>query len=572
MDYDIVLYLLTSIIAMTVLVFYLVYGKVSPLFKSFIFLLVTVLIWSFGLFLEQIVTDRKTEWYVLKFYYSGICLIGYGWLTFVLYYINNKYVRKTLVRIVLLIIPLVSYLMLLTNELHGLFYSVDGEDYQFGLFFWIQYFYSLLCVICANILLIKHSLKYKGKKKLLFNILIISALIPLLFNIVFMILKLKTEITPFSFIIALIILTHASLKYRFLDIESFALKNYISELPDAFLLLNRNYEIESFNNSFKNMVDINMFIGTENFDTILDYIEKNSYYTEEQEKVISSLRNREFKRICGEIVLKKEEIATYEISVLPLKNKRDKLIGLIISFHDVQSYKNLLDDINDRNIELNASNDQLAEYAQKVEELTVLKERNRISRDLHDNLGHSLTTLISLSEALKISKIKDEEKSEEIIGQIISLSRASLKELRDTVSDMLPSSIEYESFKVALNEIADKFSYAGVKIDIMFDGDFKNLKQKYFTEIYQICKEAITNSVKHGNARTIKLIFQKSETFMRIFIFDDGSGCDNIKKGTGLRGIEESIKRLLGRVIFGSDGEKGFNIHIEIPFYGGKND
>jgi signal transduction histidine kinase len=572
MGFDSVLYLLTSIIALSVLLFYLIYGKNCPLLKSFTFLLLTVLIWSFGLFLEEIIADRKTDWYILKFYYSGICFIGYAWLIFVLYYINNKYVSKASVRVSLSLIPLTSYFMLLSNEIHGLFYRVDGMNYRFSVFFWIMYLYSLICVILGNTLLIKHSVKYKGIKKLHFIILILSALIPLLFNIVFMMLKLKTEITPFSFIIALVILTFASLKYRFLDIESLALKNYISQLPDAFLLLNHNFEIESYNNSFKGIIDTDKLNGHEDFKNILDTLDKNSYSTEEQKKILSYLKNRKFKRITGEIILKKNEVTTFEINIMPLTNKKGSFIGLIISFHNVQKYKDLLNDINDKNIELNAINDQLAEYAQKVEELSILKERNRISRDLHDNIGHSLTTLISLTEALKISNQKNTEKSKEIIEKINILSKTSLKELRDAVSGMLTSNTEFETFNDALAQITDKFSYAGIDVDIMFDEDSKKLNKKCFNELYLICKESLTNSVKHGNAKSIKLIFQKSDTALRLFIFDDGIGCKNIKKGMGLKGIEERVKNLSGKVIYGSDGEKGFNIHIEIPLLGGKND
>jgi signal transduction histidine kinase len=83
--------------------------------------------------------------------------------------------------------------------------------------------------------------------------------------------------------------------------------------------------------------------------------------------------------------------------------------------------------------------------------------------------------------------------------------------------------------------------------------------------LYRLCQEAITNSTRHGKAKNTNIILKFSEDKIRLFIFDDGCGCQNIKKGFGLSGMEQRIHNIHGSIVYGSDGESGFNIRVELP-------
>ena len=75
----------------------------------------------------------------------------------------------------------------------------------------------------------------------------------------------------------------------------------------------------------------------------------------------------------------------------------------------------------------------------------------------------------------------------------------------------------------------------------------------------------MTNSIRHGLARHIDVILKFYHDNLKLFIIDDGRGCKFIKKGFGISGMEQRIKSLGGMVVYGSDGENGFNVHIEVP-------
>jgi signal transduction histidine kinase len=87
----------------------------------------------------------------------------------------------------------------------------------------------------------------------------------------------------------------------------------------------------------------------------------------------------------------------------------------------------------------------------------------------------------------------------------------------------------------------------------------------YSKVIFRVCQEALTNSLRHGKAKNVNIILRSSGNKLSLFIFDDGCGCSQIKKGFGLSGMEQRVKDLGGTLVFGSDGESGFNIRMEIP-------
>jgi signal transduction histidine kinase len=89
--------------------------------------------------------------------------------------------------------------------------------------------------------------------------------------------------------------------------------------------------------------------------------------------------------------------------------------------------------------------------------------------------------------------------------------------------------------------------------------------QHYKNTIYRICQEALTNSLRHGKATNVSIILRLSDDMISLYIIDDGVGCKNIKKSIGLSNMENRVMELGGKISFGSDGEKGFNINVDFP-------
>jgi signal transduction histidine kinase len=86
-----------------------------------------------------------------------------------------------------------------------------------------------------------------------------------------------------------------------------------------------------------------------------------------------------------------------------------------------------------------------------------------------------------------------------------------------------------------------------------------------WSALFNTCRESMTNALKHGKARNVISFLRFDEKLIELYILDDGNGCNTIVKNMGLQGMENRVKELNGRISFGSGGEKGFSIHIEIP-------
>lgn len=230
------------------------------------------------------------------------------------------------------------------------------------------------------------------------------------------------------------------------------------------------------------------------------------------------------------------------------------------------------DELMVKNQELAVLNQQLKEHAATIEELAIVKERNRVAREVHDTLGHTLTLLIML---IKVSRIKFEEdpnESKDKLSQAVEIAQEGLEELRRSIMGLMPENSGNNNIIHSLETLIASAQKSGLEVDFSVNGEefyYKNLSIRSsfsFNDcIYKTCQEAITNSLRHGNATKIGIFLRFSPEKLVIFIIDNGRGCQNIRKGFGLKGMEGRVQSLNGHIIYGSDGEKGFNIHIEIP-------
>ena len=225
-----------------------------------------------------------------------------------------------------------------------------------------------------------------------------------------------------------------------------------------------------------------------------------------------------------------------------------------------------------KNEELAILNQQLKEHAATIEELAVVKERNRVAREVHDTLGHTLTLLIMLIKVSRIKLEEDPEESKDKLSQAVEIAQEGLEELRRSIMGLMPENAGNNNIITSLETLIESAQKSGLEVDFSVNGEefyYKNMSIRSsfsFNDcIYKTCQEAITNSLRHGNATKIGIILRFSAEKLVLFIIDNGKGCKNIRKGFGLKGMEERVQSLNGHIIYGSDGEKGFNIHMEIP-------
>ena len=209
------------------------------------------------------------------------------------------------------------------------------------------------------------------------------------------------------------------------------------------------------------------------------------------------------------------------------------------------------------------------------------KERERISRDLHDTVLQDIRSEQFFLDKLKkiiSSKEKDEE-LENILEQIISSGKSSLKNTSMIVKNLVPPEVEMEDFMRSLNDLVHNFQNTR-EIQCSFYTNsnvlLKKLDIEQKTHIYRIVQEAMTNAAKHANPTEINVVVREDleNNLINFFITDDGCGFIskttkdiNIENSTslGLKGMESRAIILNGTLDIHSDEETGTHIKLVVP-------
>lgn len=217
------------------------------------------------------------------------------------------------------------------------------------------------------------------------------------------------------------------------------------------------------------------------------------------------------------------------------------------------------------NEKLKLSNIKLHEYSQKIEELSIARERERVAQEIHDSLGHSLMALIMHLEFAEKTFTSNPEKAQKVIIKARNIAKTSTSKLREVVN-VLKEERNIESLRNSVDELIDKFSTLGnIKINLIMNEDLEFLNPGFKLCIYKTIRESLTNGIKHGKATLFKLKLFIEKNNLILIIKDNGVGCDKIIMSNGLKGIENRIKNLGGYVDFDSYKNEGFSIKAKIP-------
>ncbi len=208
-------------------------------------------------------------------------------------------------------------------------------------------------------------------------------------------------------------------------------------------------------------------------------------------------------------------------------------------------------------------------YQQKINKiLAVEKTRHIISKDLHDDLGTTMSNLTLMNAILseKIEKKPDEAKL--LAKKMEVINRGMLQSMSDIVWSANPDNDSLEQLVVRLRVFCSNvFEDLGIHCDISYNQKIKarKLDIQYRKEIYLICKEIINNCAKYSKATQLSLNIESTDKNILISATDDGIGFDEEKiiKGNGLSNIRNRVKALKGSVILNS--KNGTNWLINIP-------
>ena len=243
-------------------IFFLVYLlKKRPLTQiqiSLFYVFICLLILSSGVLIQSVCYYffNVDPIYFENFIYIGTCFLPVAIFFTVLIFIYTKITFKKHYLLVL-IIPIISVLMVWTNNLHHLFYkqySFNLSQMEFGSYFYVYTIYTYGLLFISIIMLINHTIKTSGffsKQSILF---IIGTLVPIISNLLGFvgIIDISVYVTPITFTISIIIYTLAILKFDFLTISPIALQRIVDCISDSYIVLNENNIIIDFNETFLN--------------------------------------------------------------------------------------------------------------------------------------------------------------------------------------------------------------------------------------------------------------------------------------------------------------------------------
>lgn len=201
----------------------------------------------------------------------------------------------------------------------------------------------------------------------------------------------------------------------------------------------------------------------------------------------------------------------------------------------------------------------LERYLEQNNVVTSLKERNFMAQKLHDHLGHRITSSLMQLEVTKETLGKNDELAYKYLNTAMDNLREGMDEIRDVLRNVKPREkvIGIENIKEQLL----KFEYStGIKTNFVTEGDTSKLTLKLWVVIQENLNEALTNAAKYSKADEIKVGIFIYNKIARVEFRDNGKGYKTLNKGLGLRGMEERVQNIGGRVEYYNDN--GFVINI----------
>ena len=217
--------------------------------------------------------------------------------------------------------------------------------------------------------------------------------------------------------------------------------------------------------------------------------------------------------------------------------------------------KKLRDTSKEHELFIEEKNKRLREQQDSELYTATLKERNRIAREIHDNVGHLLTRSILQMGAIKI--INTNETLTPLLNSLHETLNTAMTSIRNSVHDLHNESMDLHC---VIQEMIDNVTTFSIQLDYDMDDDIpKNIKYCFIT----IIKEAINNTLKHSNATKMQILVQEHPAFYQLLIQDNGTNCSKqLSDGMGLTNMKDRVKTLHGHIKIST--EEGFKILISI--------
>ena len=192
---------------------------------------------------------------------------------------------------------------------------------------------------------------------------------------------------------------------------------------------------------------------------------------------------------------------------------------------------------------------------EEIEHLAKTAERERIARDMHDVLGHSLSVIVLKSELAGRLMETHSTRAALEVAEIEAIARQALGEVRKTIAGY-----RSEGFASELVRAAQVLETAGVRLQKPAKPPY--LPPRHEATLSLVLREAVTNIVRHAEASECLIVLSTNNDSTQLVIADDGRG-DIQQEGSGLRGMRERVQELGGKLLLNS--QRGTRLQIDLP-------
>lgn len=568
-----------------------------------IFILILILLFDmcFFVFLGGVLSEPLgiPPIYFDYFSYIGSCFIPISIYLISIVFSNSNLVFKRW-HLLLFVIPILSLLVLWTNDYHHLFYekySINLNDTVIGPYAIVYLVYTYLMLAIGLINLIRYSIKNSGffsKQSILF---FIGSILPVTINLLgtFAIIPMTIYVTPISFAFAIFFYALAIFKFGFLKITPIALQKIVDRMSDGYIVINEENIIIDFNQTFINIFNLEK-ANIRNFD-FYEFASKYNFFdfkTEDLKKCIEEVKTSDDTFVFEKKLFNKEKYFHIEINTI----KSDgKFLGILILFKDTTQHMLDLKTIqNNQNMLM--ERERLASLGQliggiahnlKTPIMSISGASEGLSdliREYDESIGDPDVTnedhhAIARDMTEWVTKIKSYA---EYMSDVIT----AVKGQAVTLSENETISFDIEELVKRVNILMKhelKNALVTLNINININTDSKTLLHGDITSLVQVINNMISNSIQSYGGKPnkeIDLNVDKKDNSIIISIRDYGSGLSEEvqhklfkemittkgKNGTGL-GLFMSYSTIRahfnGNITFETEQGKGTTFYISIP-------
>jgi signal transduction histidine kinase len=215
--------------------------------------------------------------------------------------------------------------------------------------------------------------------------------------------------------------------------------------------------------------------------------------------------------------------------------------------------------------QLSEANMGFQKYALEISGASILEERSRFSREIHDTIGYTLTNLIIMIEACQDLMKKDQNALSRMLYQAAVIAQDGLSDTRRALHALREIKVGSLHGLDAVQKLVTTFQNStGIIVEMEYGNFSWGITEDMDLLIYRFIQEGLTNAFRHGKATCISISFWQDANILMIKLRDNGIGSKEIKEGIGISGMKERVYHLQGE-LYAKNVSQGFELSVILP-------